>query len=244
MLTLNKGRYRARLADTPGDIRAAQRLRQRCFRGGEGLDRDRFDELCQHVLVESPDSRELFACFRLLPIHHGVTLDACYSAQHYGLTALASYPGNMVEMGRFCIAPGLPDPDILRVAWGALTAYVDRNRVDLLFGCSSFPGADANDHADAFRYLAARHLAPECWRPGARAADIVRFDLGTTRGQPDFRHAINTLPPLLRSYLAMGGWVGDHAVIDDDLNTIHVFTGLEIAKIPATRARLLRAISV
>ena len=49
------------------------------------------------------------------------------------------------------------------------------------------------------------------------------------------------MPPLLRSYLVMGGWVSDHAVVDNDLNTLHVFTGLEISAIPPGRARLLRA---
>jgi hypothetical protein len=38
----------------------------------------------------------------------------------------------------------------------------------------------------------------------------------------------------------MGGWVTDHAVIDYDLNTLHVFTGVEISRVPAARARLLR----
>jgi putative hemolysin len=51
-----------------------------------------------------------------------------------------------------------------------------------------------------------------------------------------------TMPPLLRSYLMMGGWVSDHAVVDRDLNTLHVFTGLEIRAIPEDRARLLRAV--
>jgi putative hemolysin len=50
------------------------------------------------------------------------------------------------------------------------------------------------------------------------------------------------MPPLLRSYLAMGGWVSDHAVVDRDLGTLHVFTGLEIGAIPAARARQLRAV--
>jgi hypothetical protein len=45
----------------------------------------------------------------------------------------------------------------------------------------------------------------------------------------------------LRTYLLMGGWVSDHAVVDNDLNTLHVFTGLEIKGIPASRKRLLRA---
>ena len=52
------------------------------------------------------------------------------------------------------------------------------------------------------------------------------------------------MPPLLRSYLTMGGWVSDHAVVDRDLNTLHVFTGLEIASIPAARAKALRASAV
>ncbi len=51
------------------------------------------------------------------------------------------------------------------------------------------------------------------------------------------------MPPLLRSYLLMGGWVSDHAVVDRQMNTLHVFTGLEISAIPAARKRLLRAVA-
>ena len=51
------------------------------------------------------------------------------------------------------------------------------------------------------------------------------------------------MPPLLRSYLAMGGWVSDHAVVDAHLGTLHVFTGLEINVIPPARKKLLRAIA-
>ncbi len=49
------------------------------------------------------------------------------------------------------------------------------------------------------------------------------------------------MPPLLRTYLLMGGWVSDHAVVDSHMNTLHVFTGLEINAIPPARKRLLRA---
>lgn len=39
----------------------------------------------------------------------------------------------------------------------------------------------------------------------------------------------------------MGGWVSDHAVVDRDLDTLHVFTGLEVARVSANRARLIRS---
>ncbi|MGR3710973.1 MAG: ornithine-acyl-ACP acyltransferase, partial [Alterinioella nitratireducens] len=61
--------------------------------------------------------------------------------------------------------------------------------------------------------------------------------------QPDPRHALARMPSLLRSYLMMGGRVSDHAVIDCDLGTLHVFTGLEIAAIPPARATRLRQIA-
>jgi putative hemolysin len=51
------------------------------------------------------------------------------------------------------------------------------------------------------------------------------------------------MPPLLKTYLMMGGWVSDHAVIDRQMNTLHVFTGVEIVAIPETRKRLLRAVA-
>jgi len=51
------------------------------------------------------------------------------------------------------------------------------------------------------------------------------------------------MPALLRTYMLMGGWVSDHAVIDHDMNTLHVFTAVEINKIPPARQRLLRAMA-
>ena len=61
--------------------------------------------------------------------------------------------------------------------------------------------------------------------------------------KPNLKAAQRRMPPLLRTYLLMGGWVSDHAVVDNDLNTLHVFTGMEIKGIPANRKRLLRAMA-
>jgi L-ornithine Nalpha-acyltransferase len=47
----------------------------------------------------------------------------------------------------------------------------------------------------------------------------------------------------LRSYLSMGARVSDHAVIDRNMNTMHVYTALKIAEIPVGRARMLRTLS-
>lgn len=242
-----QGRYAARLAQTPGELVRAQHLRWLAFRarrgGAEGADADRFDPLCRHVLIEETATGALVACFRLLPIAGGAEIGRSYAAQFYDLARLAAYPAPMLEVGRFCIHPARRDPDILRLAWGAMARHVDETGAGMLFGCASFPGTSAGAHLDAFAMLKERHLAPRHWLPRVKAPRVFRFAERLRRRAPDAGRAARAMPPLLRSYLAMGGWVSDHAVVDAELDTLHVFTGLEIAAIPAARARALRAVA-
>ncbi|KIC42978.1 ornithine-acyl-ACP acyltransferase [Ruegeria sp. ANG-R] len=239
---LSKGHYRARLAQSERDVAAAQALRTLAF-GTERLDCDRFDERCSHVLVEDMHSDgRLVCCFRMLTMQNGAEIGLSYSSQFYDLSALNEFSGPMVEMGRFCIHPAWKDPDILRVAWGAMTAYVDQNGVEMLFGCSSFAGTETAEYLDAFAMLKHRHLAPKRWLPRVKAPDVFRF-AARLRRRPNVKQAMLRMPPLLRTYLMMGGWVSDHAVVDRHMNTLHVFTGLEIGAIPAERKRLLRSVA-
>lgn len=241
------GRFKARLAESDQDVLACQRLRYLTFietRGlpgsGERLDADEFDALCRHMMVEDTRTGQLVCCFRMMPLSSGTEISRCYSAKYYDLKALADYPGRLVEMGRFCVHPAWKDPAILRVAWSAMTRFVDENEVELLFGCSSFYGVDAEDYSDAFALLKEKHIAPSRWLPRVKAPKVFRFARRLRLRRPNMKLALGRMPPLLRTYLVMGGWVSDHAVIDNELNTLHVFTGVEIARVPASRARVLR----
>lgn len=248
MQPMRKGRYLARLAETSADLRAAQRLRWLCFVAREGasdaaarLEADALDARCRHVLVEDAATGRLACCFRFLPLADGGDIARSYSAQFYDLSALEAFDRPMLEIGRFCVRPGLCDPDIIRIAWAALTRLVDETGVQMLFGCSSFIGTEPAPHAEAFAVLRARHLAPRRWWPRIKAPNVFRFARALLPGQPDPRRAMAAMPPLLRSYLALGGWVSDHAVVDQGLRTMHVFTGVEIRAIPPARRRLLQA---
>ncbi|MBC7164022.1 MAG: GNAT family N-acetyltransferase [Roseovarius sp.] len=241
---LRQGRYLARLARDDRDTGRAQALRARAFLGeGAGRDADDHDAACLHVLVEEQTSGDLVCCFRVLMLDGGREIARSYSAQFYELSALAGFEGRMAEMGRFCLAPDRHDPDILRLAWAAMTRLVDAHGVQMLFGCSSFKGVEAAPYLDAFAMLGKRHLAPRRWWPRVKAPAVFRFARRLRRHKPDMKLALRHMPPLLRSYLMMGGWVSDHAVIDRRMGTLHVFTGVEISAIPAARQRLLRALA-
>jgi len=234
-MEFSKGRFRVRLAGSSRDLEAVQRLRSRSFRGGTEADADEFDARCQHLMIERLGDDQLVGTCRWQVLGGAEVTGGSYTAQFYDLEAMARQFDRMMEVGRFCMEGA--DTDGLRLAWAALTRIVDGEGVGMMFGCSSFPGTLVEPHAEAFAALATGYLAPLCLRPGRRAVEVVPL-----AARPhDPRRAMLQMPPLLRSYLAMGGWVSDHAVVDRDLGTLHVMTGVEIAAIPPVRARLLRA---
>ncbi len=251
-------RYQVRLAETGADLAAADQLRQRCFRadadgdapGNADVDAhgdwDAHDRLCRHVLVERVSDAAMVACFRVMPLCGGQELDQSYSAQFYDLSALRGYRKPMLELGRFCISPELEHSgdgaDILRLAWAELTRLVDAQKVGMLFGCTSFKGLEPRGYHETFQLLHQRALAPVSYAPGVKAPEVIRFAGLDALVPTDRKKGLQMMPPLLRTYLTMGGWVSDHAVVDRDLGTLHVFTGLEIADIPPARARALRAL--
>ena len=76
--TTDTPRYTLLLSTDPALIEAAQRLRHDVFTAepgfalkddghSGGLDADRFDEFCDHLLVREDNSGELVGCYRMLP---------------------------------------------------------------------------------------------------------------------------------------------------------------------------------
>lgn len=231
----HKGCYDVRFASTRAELAACQRLRQQCFYGREGLDQDRFDTQCRHLMM-TDRTGAVVATARLFVMKSGSEIGQSAAALSYDLAGLSENAKPMLEVGRFCIAPHVLDTDVLRIAWGALTRIVDAEDIAILFGCTSFAGTDPTHYGNTFARLQARHLGPAHQRPGQKAREVIPFATCPQSGS-------DPMPPLLRTYLAMGGWVGDHAVVDQDMKTLHVFTCLPVADVPCARARALRALA-
>ncbi|CTQ50303.1 GNAT family N-acyltransferase [Jannaschia donghaensis] len=210
------GRWRARLVSRAA-ADAAMKLRSRVFRNGAD-DADAFDQDAHHLLIE--DENSVVACARLTvqqsdDIAHG------YTARHYDLAAFAASFPRALEVGRVCIDPACGNADVPRLLLAVTARVVTAENVSVLYGCSSFPRAGTG------MARLAGHIAPALWRPRPRTATVP------------LRQVPGPLPPLLRSFLALGAGVSDHAVVDTDLGTLHVFTALPIAAIRPGRARLL-----
>jgi putative hemolysin len=240
---LQRGGLVARLAEGPEDMRHVLAFRRAAFPRLDGLpEEDAQDALSAHVMVERAAGGGLLASFRVMLFGWGAGLAQGYAARFYDVAPLEGYAKPIAEMGRFCLAPGGVHPDVLRLAWGAMTRLVDDGQAGLMVGCTSFRGADWHRHRAALALLAAVHVGPAAHLPGRKAAEVVDYP-ALAGPMTDRRAALAGMPPLLRTYLAMGGWVSDHAVIDRGLDTLHVFTCVEVDQVPPARAASLRMIA-
>lgn len=230
----------ARLAQGAADMGRVMAFRSAAFPRRSGAEEDAQDALSAHVIVEGAEG--MLASFRVMLFGWGAGLAQGYAARFYDLGPLSGYARPIAEMGRFCVAPGGVHPDVLRLAWGAMTRLVDEGQAGLIVGCSSFRGAGWEAHRAALALLAEGFIGPAEHLPGRKADEVVDYPV-LVGPVTDRRASLGGLPPLLRTYLGMGGWVSDHAVADRELDTLHVFTCVEVEKVPPARAASLRAVA-
>jgi len=224
------GALLCRFATGKADLLACQALRHQAFFGTDGCDADRFDPLCKHLMIERDGA--LVCTLRLRVFGAGEALTESYTGRFYDLSHMQ---GPAIELGRFCLRDRGGQADVMRLALSEITRLVDETKADFLFGCTSFSGNDPALYSEAFACLAAHYQGPADRIPVARDAAIA-----LPHAPFDLLVALRQMPKLLRSYLGMHGWVGDAVVIDARLQTMHVFTRLDVGAVPEARAMALR----
>jgi len=230
------GDLQVRLAETPADIDAAQALRYRIFYEIMGAkpvagmaqaqrDYDGYDQICDHLLVldhgRGTGADAVVGTYRLIRRPAAAKFGAFYSEAEYDISRLVAYPGEILELGRSCVDLGYRGRGVMQLLWSGIAAYVFHHSIALMFGCASLPGTDPDALAGPLSYLYYHHLAPPALRARAlpeRFVDMRRFDANGF----DPAKTLSGLPPLIKGYLRLGGFVGDGAVIDEQFNTTDV----------------------
>ena len=233
---IRAGDIELRLAESEAEIRAAQALRYRVFYEEMSAkptaemsrlrrDFDSFDEYCDHLLMIDralgAGAAGVVGTYRLLRRSAAARRGQFYSVDEYDISNILSFPGEILELGRSCVAPTHRQRSILQLMWKGIADYVLYHDIGLMFGCASLPGVDPREHALALSYLYHQHLAPPNFRPRALPGRYVDMNM-MPREQVNARAALAQLPPLIKGYLRLGGFVGDGAVVDTQFHTIDV----------------------
>ncbi|WP_425330038.1 GNAT family N-acetyltransferase [Terrirubrum flagellatum] len=238
------GSLEVRLARSAADIRRAQRLRYEVFYDELAAqpgriarltrhDADRFDAFCDHLLVldhQAGRKPRVVGAYRLLRQEVARQRGGFYSQGEFAIDQMiARHPGlRFLELGRSCVLKEYRDKRTVELLWQGIWAYVRHHRIDAMFGCASFHGVDPEKFALPLNFLTRQARADEDWRAAAHAP--ARLPV-LADDAIDMRMAMRAMPALIKGYLRIGAWFGEHAVIDRAFNTIDVLVILPVSRI-------------
>lgn len=236
------GPLEVRLARSPAEVRAAQQLRYRVFYQEMSAqpsklqkmtrrDRDGFDRYCDHLLVIDQSrpggvADRIVGTYRLMRSDAAALAGGFYTAQEFDIAPmLARHEGKrFLELGRSCVLKEYRGKRTVELLWQGIWSYVIAHGIDALFGCASLAGTDPEVLAGRLAFLREHASAPEEWHVRARP-DRGTFLPGSVQSA-DPRRALADLPPLLKGYLRIGGYIGEGAVVDHQFGTTDVLVVL------------------
>ncbi len=224
------GQYVVRFARSSAEIEAALRLRFDVFNLelGEGLesshitglDEDRFDAVCHHLIVVERGSGAVVGTYRLQTLEMTGAVADFYCACEFELEVLPSEVlTRSLEIGRACVAPKHRNTRVLFLLWKGLAAYALLTKKRYLFGCCSLTSQDAGEAWRAMRRLERDDAFHRDFFVRPRASFVCETETLYDENESADWH----LPKLFHTYLRFGAKVCSPPAIDREFKTIDFF---------------------
>lgn len=230
--------FTAWFSQSRAEILRAQRFRYQVFSaeygagmpGIFGLDRDRFDRHCLHLMVRDNRTGRLVGYTRILTDEGMRRCGGYYSETEFEMAMVEALPGRVAEVGRTCIHPDYRNGAVISALWSRLGQFMADAGIHYLIGCASVALHGEYDAGAIIARIRESHLSPPALRvrprmparelpvPG-RAADTVR------------------MPPLLKAYLRMGARICGEPCEDRDFNCLDFFVLLSVEDMPRRYAQ-------
>ncbi len=219
------------LAKTGSEVEEAQRIRYQIFaeemgaklpNAAEGLDRDRFDKHCEHLLVRDNESSKVVGTYRIMPPEQARMAGGFYSESEFDLSRLANLRDRMVEVGRSCVHQDYRDGATITQLWSGLADYIGKHNHEYLIGCASIGIADGGHYAaSVYNKIHKLHAAP---------SEYHVFPHCPLPLESLNQNLEVIIPPLIKGYLRLGAYIGGAPAWDPDFNCADLFILLPVAR--------------
>lgn len=240
----SSGAISVRLIANDAEREAVQRLRYDVFYREYGAkpvgdmaeverDYDDFDAMADHMVVVDKnrnDNLGIVGTYRMLRQDKAREIGQFYTDDEFDISPMRKSGMHLLELGRSCVHADYRTKPVLQLLWQGIASYLSYHKIDLMFGCASFQGTNVNAVAEQLSYLHHYHACPDTLCPKALDTLFVTMN-HMDKDAIDVKRAMLALPPLLKSYIRIGCYVGDGAIIDHQFNTIDVCIVLPTEKI-------------
>ena len=225
-------RFSVRLAENSQEIEQCLSLRYRVFAqemgarlssNDKGVDKDRFDEFCKHLMVFDNDSGKVIATTRLLVSEDAKKSGYFYSETEFDLELVLKQPGRFMEVGRTCIDPRSRKGSVLAILWQGIAEVIVKHKVDYLIGCASISLREGDAYMNSVMHtLRKKYFSPN----DLRVRPLIPLHIP----QQNFEVEV-AVPTLLKGYLRQGAMICGEPHWDAEFNVADVFVLLPCEKI-------------
>jgi putative hemolysin len=226
------------LARSGAEVAEAQRIRFKVFAeemgaklpsAESGLDIDRFDRFCDHLLVRDHANDKVVGTYRILPPEQAVNAGGYYSETEFDLSRLVHLRDRMMEVGRSCVHPDYRDGATITQLWSGLADYIGKNGHEYMIGCASISLGDGGHYAaSVYNKIHKLHAAPAEYR----VFPHCRLPLESLNQNLEV-----IVPPLIKGYLRLGAYIAGEPAWDPDFNCADLFILMPVSRMNARYAR-------
>lgn len=237
-IMIEKKNFIVKTADSKEELYTALKLRHDVFldellkkRRRSGLDMDKFDKLCDHLIIIDKRINKMIGTYRL---QSSLFTKKWYTATEFHMKHIKKLPGTKLELGRACVHPDNRNGVTIALLWEGITAYIEASDTNYLFGCSSIKTTDHIEISNIYHYLNQNgHLNHELQVRPKRKFQVPGMKRRLRTRPPE---AIVTsvkmkdmIPSLLASYLKMGAQVYGSPALDRNFKCIDFLTLLDVS---------------
>lgn len=236
-LLLRSDKLEIKLASSQAEINAALRLRFEVFNlelqeglrasWERGYDTDAYDACCDLLIARDLATDQIVGTYRLLRQSRAERHLGFYSENEFDLTELKRLPGELLELGRSCVAWSHRSAGVIGHLWGGIIEYARQRHIRWLFGCGSLHSAELSEVETIWAYLRDHHAAPVGYR--VRPVSSCRMKINEEAQLSDEpRRLLRRLPPVMKGYLRAGAMICGGPAWDAEFGTADVLVLLDL----------------
>lgn len=224
-----------RLAANSQEIEQAMRLRYQIFVEEErnmlllnenGLEQDRYDEYCDHLIVQDLDRDLVVGTYRLLPGERAVKNIGFYSETEFDLSSIQDWKKQALELGRSCIHPSYRSGKAIQMLWEGIAGYITEHDYRYLIGCASVHIQSVDEVNVIYSMLRAKQVITDRFGiqplPSHSIQGLQQLEIDLIE-----KELFRKLPPLMKGYQWLGAEIGGDPAYDSLFDTVDFFIVLE-----------------
>lgn len=244
---IEKRNFIIKTANSIEELREALRLRHEIFykellkrQKPSGMDLDRFDKSCDHLIIIDKNSMKIIGTYRLQSSLH---TRKWYTGTEFHMRHIKRLPGNKLELGRACVHPDHRNGITISLLWEGINAYLIASNSSYLFGCSSIKTMNRAEINAIYHYLKLNgHISDDhLVRPKSKfKVPHFKNGVGSTKHRLETDRtalARDMIPSLLNSYLKMGAKVCGVPALDRSFKCIDFLTLMDVKDIHQSFSR-------